>query len=290
MRNRMGLGAAKDKGKGARQPGQFAKRLGPILGGTLAACIVALTLLAAAFLGTEEQVLVAAPPATDTAAATVPPASPSPLPATEPARSLPEASPILPPSPSPSPTKRSTTTPSSTPRPSPTSTTPPTPGLPEACSPPNDWETYTVGQGESWDSLAQRFGTTRAFLEQSNCLEEGELHPGDRIYMPKGSSIPGAARWLCGPPPTWARYLVRPADTLSSIALSCGVSIDSLKQANCRSGNVVDANEPLWVPCVLPTATLPAAGLSASTSTPRPAESGKPSLSKMTVQPASAVP
>jgi hypothetical protein len=279
----------KDKGKGARQS-QFAKRLGPILGGTLAASIVVLTLLAAAFLGTQEQVLVAAPAATEPVPATVAPASPSPLPTAKAAPSLPEASPVLLPSPSPYPTKRSTAAPSSTPLPSPTQTASPTPNVTEACRPPYDWEPYTVGPGESWASLAQRFETTRTFLEQSNCLEEGELHRGDRIYMPKGSSILAAARWLCGPPPTWIRYVVQPKDTLSSIALRCGITVDSLKQANCRSGDVVEAGEPLWVPCVLPAATPPPPASSVSASTPKPAESSKPSSSTMTVPPASGVP
>jgi hypothetical protein len=286
MQNRMGLGP-EDRGKGARQS-RFSKWLGPILGGTLAACIVALTLLAAAFLGTQDRVLVAAPQPTSTAAATVAPASPSPLPTAKAVPPLPELSPVLRPSPSPSPTRGSTVAPSSTPLPSPTRTASPTPGVAEACKPPNDWEPYTVGPGESWTSLAQRFATTSAFLQQSNCLADGELHEGDRIYMPKGSSIPAAARWLCGPPPTWVKYRVQPEDTLSSIALRCGSSVDNLKQANCRSSDVVEAGEPLWVPCVLPTATLPTAGSAVSTSTPRPAESkAAPST---TMQPASAAP
>ncbi len=41
---------------------------------------------------------------------------------------------------------------------------------------------YTVVAGDTWDVLAQRYGTTAAILQKAN---PGALTPGARIWVPR---------------------------------------------------------------------------------------------------------
>jgi hypothetical protein len=60
----------------------------------------------------------------------------------------------------------------------------------------------------------------------------------------------------CGPLTGWVRgYVVQPGDTLYRIATMHGVSVDTLKRANCKFSNLIYAGELLWVPYMLPAAT-----------------------------------
>ena len=60
----------------------------------------------------------------------------------------------------------------------------------------------------------------------------------------------------CGPPFGWLIYIVQPGDTLYSLALSTGTTIQQLMLANCQvNQNVVIAGQSLYVPRLPPTKT-----------------------------------
>ena len=77
--------------------------------------------------------------------------------------------------PSPTPTARPTPTPAATPVPTPVPTAVPTVAAtpaPTGPPPPPPQQTYTVQQGDTLGSIAQRFGTTVAALQAANGIED----------------------------------------------------------------------------------------------------------------------
>lgn len=119
------------------------------------------------------------------------------------------------------------------------------------CPPPTGWILIYVQPGDTLESLAARYGTTRDTLRGGNCLISDSLLPGTRIYVPNqptsipGVCTPGAAGWI-------RNYVVKANDTLFSIALAYSTNLDALKQVNCRKTEVIFPGEILWVPNVTP--------------------------------------
>lgn len=68
---------------------------------------------------------------------------------------------------------------------------------------------------------------------------------------------------VCEPRSSWPVYTVRRGDTLYSLAIATGSSINELMLANCLTGSVIIADQPLYVPRLpvtpsVPTTTTPA--------------------------------
>ena len=120
---------------------------------------------------------------------------------------------------------------------------------PTACQPPSGWIPITVQGTDTLDSLAARYRTTRDLLKSGNCLSTDSLLPGTKLYVPASPTsttavcVQGASGWS-------KRYVVRPGDTLYSIAANHYTSVSAMRQVNCRSGDVIYVNETLWVPNV----------------------------------------
>lgn len=94
---------------------------------------------------------------------------------------------------------------------------------------------YRVGRGDTLGKIAAKFGTTVEALQRVNKLRSPHLiRPGQTLLIPPGRRTPGVttttATAIAGPRP--AQHVVRKGETLSSIALRYGVSLDGLLAAN----------------------------------------------------------
>ena len=132
------------------------------------------------------------------------------------------------------------------PQPSDVSPQTPTPA-PTMCLIPADWQRYSVGPFDTVTSIAQRFNLAADQLVQANCLGQPGVTVGQTIYVPGFKPTPSASV-PCFPPSNWSRYVVRPGDTLSSIAMRYGISVYTLMRANCLSTTFIYYGQALYVP------------------------------------------
>lgn len=169
----------------------------------------------------------------------------------------------------------------------------------ELCEPPATWESYSVGADDSLQSLAQSRGITAASLKSANCLESDELTQGMIIFVPPASSatpeptsspttVPASATATnqgatCGHDPGWILYSVVAGDTLFNISQRYGISVSTLKWANCLgSSNVIIVGQNLWVPNVATRTPSPSASPTQTaspipgTETPTPTSTDSP--------------
>ena len=190
------------------------------------------------------------------------------------------------------------TAPVATPPPSPVRPTPlpsppsPPPEMPTPCPVPADWEPYAVQAGDTLLSLALRVGLSPEALLQANCLQTAVLFPGQHLYLPPRPAAPPVEtptpRPICtGPPVTWRIYIVRPKDTLFSLARRHNTTIYAIVQANCLTGYTIKIGQRLYLPPipVTPTATATATPIPPSP-TPPPPPSPTPPLPSPTPLPA----
>jgi LysM repeat protein len=126
--------------------------------------------------------------------------------------------------------------------------------VPSLCEPPEGWNLYTVQKGDTLRKLAEPLGLTPQQLADANCLLESRLVVGSTLYLPPLSATDTPA--ACGAPANWVAYIVQPGDTLFSIALSVGSSVDQLRTANCLTSDTIHTGQRLYVPR-LPTPASP---------------------------------
>ena len=92
--------------------------------------------------------------------------------------------------------------------------------------------THVVRSGESLSAIAARNGTTVRSLVEANGIKDPNLIvAGQTLRIPGGSSGSGGA----------SSYVVKPGDTLSSIAQKLGTTVSALARAN----NIADPNRIL---------------------------------------------
>lgn len=109
---------------------------------------------------------------------------------------------------------------------------------------PSGWLLYTVQAGETLAALASGTQTDAAQIAVANCLDGSPLAAGMQLLLP---SEPIAAL-QCGPPQWWVRYEVRPGDTMLSLAVNRGTSVDAVLQANCRDSVSLTAGQMIFLP------------------------------------------
>ncbi len=134
------------------------------------------------------------------------------------------------------------------PTPIPTTSSP----LPEECGAvPVGWIPTSVAVGESLMTLAVRSGTSEAAIVRANCLRQDMLLPDMIIYLPPTPPT----RQPCGPPVFWVQYVVRPGDTMFSLALHHGTTVYAIINANCLSSSGLRAGQVIFLPPLRVTAT-----------------------------------
>lgn len=204
-------------------------------------------------------------------------------------------------------------------RSSPTSIPPPdTPTLPATatdtptlvptgvCPRPAGWVDHVVAPGEDLASIAAQYGLEAFQLQVFNCLVEPVVTAGQVLFVPPlptptptltvtlAAGVTPIAT-LCGPPPRWVIYVVRPGDTLSSLARATGTTVQAIMLANCLDTTTIRVGQRLYLPrqpfptatrTPLPTFTFTPTGTSTATVTP----SATPSPTLPTIEPPSATP
>ena len=132
---------------------------------------------------------------------------------------------------------------------------------PEPCVVPAGWVAYTVRTADTFYDLARQSQTNLQALLQGNCLTEVRgLEPGERIYLPAiAQATPTVAVPACGAPPGWPIVVVKRGETLYTLSVRYGTTVAALRQANCLSGDLVKAGDPLFVPphIVVPPTAVP---------------------------------
>ncbi len=98
----------------------------------------------------------------------------------------------------------------------------PTPSV-SGQSTPTPWHWYTVRQGDTLYSIALRFNTSIKTLKRLNELTETTIYVGQKL------KVPGAAS---GGESGTREYIVKPGDTLFSIAKRFGVDLQELARIN----------------------------------------------------------
>ncbi|MHB1665564.1 MAG: LysM peptidoglycan-binding domain-containing protein [bacterium] len=103
---------------------------------------------------------------------------------------------------------------------------------------------YTVQSGDTLDSIALRYGVSLNTLEEANHLSSYSLiNVGERLL------IPGSGNNNYGSNHSSFYYTVQPGNTLGSIALKYGVSLNTLEEANHLSSySLINVGERLLIP------------------------------------------
>lgn len=102
--------------------------------------------------------------------------------------------------------------------------------------PTSNYDTYTVVRGDSLYSIATKYNTNVNELMNINNLSSNLLSVGQRILVPRISQTGEST------------YIVKRGDSLYSIANQYGISVDSLKNANNLSNNLLSVGQTLTIP------------------------------------------
>ncbi|HET6822837.1 MAG TPA: LysM peptidoglycan-binding domain-containing protein [Anaerolineales bacterium] len=97
---------------------------------------------------------------------------------------------------------------------------------------------YVVKEGDTILAIAEAYGVSPEDIVQANTwLDGGVLMPGKTLTIPFRQPNVGTAE-----------YIVQENDTLSSIALNFGITVEELKQANEITDDIVYLGQKLFIP------------------------------------------
>jgi len=100
---------------------------------------------------------------------------------------------------------------------------------------------YVVQPGDTLFSIAVRFGTTVEAIKAANGLTS------DLIYVGQTLRIPGTGPWPTPSGPV-TTYVVQPYDTLFSIAVRFGTTVEAIKAANGLTSDLIYIGQTLRIP------------------------------------------
>ena len=98
--------------------------------------------------------------------------------------------------------------------------------------------TYTVKAGDSLWSIANRFNTTVNDIKSLNDLTSDTLYIGQKLKIPTGNVVPGAG----------SNYVVRPGDSLWSIAQRFNTTVNDLRKLNNLTTDTLNVGQILKIP------------------------------------------
>lgn len=161
-----------------------------------------------------------------------------------------------------------TTSPTLTPTSFATPTTMASP-TPTPCSPPEDWIEYQVQEGDKLNALARALQIDREALLVGNCTDKLVLEPGMIILIPP-SQLPTAV--ACQPATGWSRYIVKPGDTLYSLAKLINSTVTIIQAGNCLTTERIYVGQMILLPRLPP----PSYPTATPTMTPLPTHTPQP--------------
>ena len=94
---------------------------------------------------------------------------------------------------------------------------------------------YTVKAGDSLWLIAQRYGTTVSAIKQANGLTSDVLQIGQVLRIPVSQS-------------PYVEYTVRAGDTLWELSRRYGTTVETIRQANGLTSNVLQIGQVLRIP------------------------------------------
>lgn len=101
--------------------------------------------------------------------------------------------------------------------------------------------THLVQRGETLYGIASRYGLSLDTLMRANDLADTQIRSGQVLRIPDA----GAA---ATPAPSGRRHTVRAGDTLYSLALKYGTTVEAIQQANGLSGTGIPVGTVLIIP------------------------------------------
>ncbi|MCO6453460.1 MAG: LysM peptidoglycan-binding domain-containing protein [Caldilineales bacterium] len=100
---------------------------------------------------------------------------------------------------------------------------------------------YIVKSGDTLYSIANRYGTTVSNIMRANGLTSATIYVGQRLWIPTGGGVP--------PQQGGVWYIVKPGDTLYSIAKTHGTTVTAIMRANnIKTPNKIYVGQRLWIP------------------------------------------
>lgn len=105
----------------------------------------------------------------------------------------------------------------------------------ESGAPAANPATYTVRNGDSLSLLAARFGVTMADLKRANALKRDSIQVGQVL------KIPGAG-------PAYREHTIARGETLSQIASSYAVPLETIRAANALKSDTIRPGQVLKIP------------------------------------------
>lgn len=107
-------------------------------------------------------------------------------------------------------------------------------------STPTQGVTYVVKANDTLFSIAVQYGTTVEAIRQANNLTSDLIYVGQQLVIPTTSGGPA--------PGTATVHIVQSGETLFSIALRYGVTVEALKAANGLGSDIIYVGQRLVVP------------------------------------------
>ncbi len=115
---------------------------------------------------------------------------------------------------------------------------------------------YTVRRGDTLGQLAIKFGISQSDLKKANGLKGTNLRAGQVLLVPDGAVVTETEEVTIKQAPAEIvsdvyikkRYVVKPGDTLGSIAANFGVTVDEIKKSSALKTDTINNGDIVLIP------------------------------------------
>lgn len=120
--------------------------------------------------------------------------------------------------------------------------------VPTCAAAPDGWTPHTIQEGDTLSALSFQLGVGVDMLLQANCLTQTQLIPGQIILLPSVLTPTIMVAETCRVPSGWVTYIVKPGETLASLAEKYHSTVGLLMQANCLGDTQIVPGRVLSLP------------------------------------------